>query len=409
TMGIVETLLKRGHRVRVLSDETTRQEIDNAGGAFVSWRSAPVFGGEEERGFGDWALPNFQEVMRQLLVPLSCNAAGGFARDVIAEIDRQRPDLVVNFDMMLGPITGCEARGVPVVNLMTAIAHAPFPLPGQPPFGMGLAPPKTSAEQAEQERIAREYNAILDSGLDALNATRAELGLKPLAHVADQERTLSMRFLGTAQAFDFAPDPLPPKIRYVGPLIRDPVWAQQWQSPWPASDKRPLIVVGFSTSFQNHVACLQRVIDACAELPVRALVTLGPALRKGELEARANTQIVESAPHDIVMREAALVVNHGGHGTVMTALMHRLPQLILPHGRDQGDNAVRITERSAGLSVPNTASTEEMRAALLRLLNEPSFAAGARKLGDAVAREVEHSTLITDLEALATQGPRDAA
>jgi UDP:flavonoid glycosyltransferase YjiC (YdhE family) len=244
----------------------------------------------------------------------------------------------------------------------------------------------------------------MDTGLPALNAARAELGLAPLAHVADQINAVAMRFLGTARAFDFpSTEELPKNVRYVGPLIKDPAWAKPWRSPWPASDTRPLVLVSFSTGFQNHVECLQRVIDACADLPVRVLVTLGGAVFENEMRPTANTAVVASAPHDVVMREAALVVNHGGHGTVMTALMHRLPQLVIPHGRDQGDNAVRITERGAGLSLPNTASTEEVCAALQRLLNEPAFAAGARKLGDAVAREVEQSTLIPDLEALAAK------
>lgn len=404
TMGVVETLIKRGHRVRVLSDSSSRKEVERTGAAFVQWQRALSLGGEERNTeFGDWALPNFDEVMKQMLVPLACDAAGGFAQDVIAELERESADLVVNFDMLLGPITGCEAREQTVVNLMTAIAHAPFPLVGQPPFGMGLAPPTTAVERAEQERIALKREAILDAGLAALNRARAELGLLPIAHVADQANALAMRFLGTAKAFDFAPEPMPPKLRYVGPLIRDPEWAQDWRSPWPPSDRRPLVLIGFSTSYQNHAACLQRVIDACADLPVRTLVTLGPSILPSEVRAAANTVIVESAPHDIVMREATLVVNHGGHGTVSTALIHRLPQLVIPHGRDQGDNAVRITERGAGLSVPNTASTEEMRVALQRLLNEPSFAAAARRLGDAVAREVEQSTLIADLESLAAR------
>jgi UDP:flavonoid glycosyltransferase YjiC (YdhE family) len=85
----------------------------------------------------------------------------------------------------------------------------------------------------------------------------------------------------------------------------------------------------------------------------------------------------------------------------MTALMHRVPMLVLPHGRDQGDNAVRITERGAGLSLAPTASTEEIRAALDRLLNEPAFRFAAKRLGDAVAQEVEHSRVVEELETFA--------
>lgn len=401
-MGVVETLIKRGHSVRVMSDITTKEDVDGAGAPLIPWTRTKIAGRERNEEFGDWAFSDFGDVIEKMLAPWLFGAAIGYAQDMIEEIERERADLLVNFDMLIGPLMGCEAKRQKLALLSTCIAHFPFALPGLPPFGTELGPPRNEAERREQAQLMEQRERQMDAGLPALNAGRAELGLAPLAHVSEQINAVAMRFLGTARAFDFpSAEELPKNVRYVGPLIRDPAWAKPWRSPWPASDPRPLVLVSFSTGFQNHVACLQRVIDACSALPVRALVTLGGSIEESEMRSAPNVAIVKSAPHDVVMREASLVVDHGGHGTVSTTLMHRLPQLVIPHGRDQGDNAVRITERGAGLSLPNTASTEEMRAALSRLLNEPGFKANARRLGDAVAREVEQSTLIGDLEALA--------
>ena len=58
---------------------------------------------------------------------------------------------------------------------------------------------------------------------------------------------------------------------------------------------------------------------------------------------------------------------------------------------------MRVTERGAGLSLPASASTAEIHAALRRLLEEPAFRAAAHRLGDAVAGEAEGATLIEDL------------
>ena len=334
-----------------------------------------------------------------------CGAALAYAQDLNAELDREAADLVVNFDMVFGVMTGCEARGQRLASLSTCISM--FPLPGIPPFGAGLAPARTESEEQLHAQIAAGAMALFDTGLPALNAARSALGMKALVHVLDQSGAAIVRFLGTARAFDFASSALPVNVRYVGPLIRDPVWTAPWVSPWSATDTRPLVLVGFSTSYQNHAACLQRIIDACADMPVRVLLTLGGAIRKDELRPASNTALVDSAPHNLVMRETSIVVTHGGHGTVMTALIHRLPLLVIPHGRDQGDNAVRITERGAGLSLPATASADALRRALGRLLAEPAFRAGAQRLGDAVAAEVEHSTLIDELETLAA-APTDA-
>jgi UDP:flavonoid glycosyltransferase YjiC (YdhE family) len=102
-----------------------------------------------------------------------------------------------------------------------------------------------------------------------------------------------------------------------------------------------------------------------------------------------------------LLAQAALVVTHGGHGTVARALRHSRPMLVLPHGRDQGDNAVRVTERGAGLALPPNASVADIRSAIARLLAEPEFTDAAGHLGDAVARETAESPVVEVLEDLA--------
>ncbi len=108
------------------------------------------------------------------------------------------------------------------------------------------------------------------------------------------------------------------------------------------------------------------------------------------------------------MAWADVVITHGGHGTVMKALVAGKPILFLPHGRDQDDNAVRVTHRGAGLSLSATSSVADMGAALRRLLDEPGFAANARRLGDQVAHDARHSSIVSVLERLAAM-PRVVA
>ena len=130
-----------------------------------------------------------------------CGLALAYAEDVIAELERRSADLVVNFDMVLGVMTGCEARRQKLALLSTCISM--FPLPGIPPFGAGLAPAKNDADRALHSDIAAAASRLFDSGLQTLNAARAALGLAPLAHVLDQANAAQLRLLGTARAFDF--------------------------------------------------------------------------------------------------------------------------------------------------------------------------------------------------------------
>jgi UDP:flavonoid glycosyltransferase YjiC (YdhE family) len=330
-----------------------------------------------------------------------CGPALLYAEDVIDELRRESADVVATCEGLFGVMAGCESIGQKFVNLCPNISLAP--LPGVPPLGPGLAPARNEEERLLHAQIAEASVGMFDSGLPALNAARLSLGLPPIAHVLDQFRAADLELLATSRAFDFPSEGLPARVRYVGPQLADPQWAKTWNSPWAPSDKRPLIAVGFSTTFQNHAQVLQNVIDAFAGMEVRVLITLGGSIKQDELRPASNCVLVESAPHSVVMRQAALVVTHGGHGTIIRALMSRKPILVIPHGRDQNDNAVRVTERGAGLSLLLDASIESIRAAGERLLREPSFREAAIRLGDLVIADAENSTIVQELESIARQ------
>jgi MGT family glycosyltransferase len=403
----VRKLLARGHRVRVMSEECNRPECEAAGAKFLAWQRAPsrVDRSPGSQTCRDWAAATPQEGLLVTIRDTWCGPALAYAEDVIEQLRHEPADLVVTTEALFGAMAACEGIGQPFVTFSANLSLVP--LPGIPPLGPGLPPARNEAERAMHAAIAEASVAMFDSGLPALNAARAALGLAPLAHLLDQFRAAEAELLATSRAFDFPCADLPSRVRYVGPQIGDPHWARKWNSPWPPSDKRPLVAVGFSTTFQNHAAVLQRVIDALAPLPVRVLVTLGGSIKDSELKAAANCVLVESAPHSQVMREAAFVVTHGGHGTVMRALLSRAPMLVIPHGRDQNDNAIRVTERGAGLSLMPDASVESIRSACERLLEDASFRTSAKKLGDLVTNEAENSTLVHELETAAAKSCRD--
>ena len=398
---VVGKLLARGHRVRVMSDACNRPESEAAGAAFVAWNRAPSRPDRTRntQTFRDYAAPTPQEGILTVVRDVWCGPARQYAEDLLDELRREPADLVVTCEALFGVMAACESVGQPYATLCPNISLAP--LPGIPPLGPGLPPATNEQERELHRQIAAASQGMFDSGLPSLNAARAAIGLGPLEHLLDQLKSAKVELLATSSAFDFPSDCLPPKVRYVGPQIGDPHWAQPWISPWPASDPRPLVAVGFSTTFQGHVGVMQKIVDALATLPVRVLVTLGGSVSPDEIRAAENCVVVDSAPHSQVVRQSAAFITHGGHGTVVRGLMGRVPLLIIPHGRDQNDNAVRVTARGAGLMLMPDASVEAIRAACERLLTEPSFKAAARRLGDQIAADAEHSTVVEELEAAA--------
>ncbi len=118
------------------------------------------------------------------------------------------------------------------------------------------------------------------------------------------------------------------------------------------------------------------------------------------LRAPANVAVVASAPHRLVLPHADLVVTHGGHGTVIKALAAGVPLVILHHGRDQADNAVRVTARGAGVAVPRTASAQRIATAVTDVLGDPAYRRSAARLGEAITRDAESGMLVSELEQL---------
>jgi UDP:flavonoid glycosyltransferase YjiC (YdhE family) len=138
---------------------------------------------------------------------------------------------------------------------------------------------------------------------------------------------------------------------------------------------------------------------------VRGVVTTGPALNPGTLIARPNVHVVEAAPHGQVLAQADLVICHGGHGTLMKAFAADLPVLVLPHGRDQADNAARVTYHRAGLTLPRTASPGRIANTATRLLHDPSYQQAASALGRAIRRDAAGDALIEALEDIPETSP----
>jgi UDP:flavonoid glycosyltransferase YjiC (YdhE family) len=79
-------------------------------------------------------------------------------------------------------------------------------------------------------------------------------------------------------------------------------------------------------------------------------------------------------------------VTQGGAGTIVAALCHGLPHLILPQGADQFRNATTAERAGVALVLPPSQVTPEaVGSVAYRLLDDPSLTGAAR----AVQAEIE--------------------
>jgi len=389
-LSVARQTQRLGIEVLVLSDEANRSAAEALGLPFQAWRQAPnrLTPGSQQDNLRDWAAPTPLAVIDGICEQVICGPAAAYGADVLATLRGFPADLMVSNELLFGALMGAEAAGVPFALLTGNLW--PFPTrTDQPPFGPGLAPAQDAAEEARDANIREALLSVYGRRLPELNAAREALGLAPLARFFDQIADARSILLSVAQAFDFTADPPPAPFAYIGPMIRDPDWAPTEAVALPAGQD-PLVLISSSTLYQAQEDMLRRCLAAVAGEPVRAILTLGPAVDPAAFaEAPENVAVLAAASHDALAPHCAAVISHAGHGTVVRPLLHGVPLVNLPMGRDQLDNAARIAARGAGLTLPQTAAPEEIRAALRRVLAEPTFRAAAARLGGAIRREID--------------------
>jgi MGT family glycosyltransferase len=382
-------LRQQGHHVRVMADPVMHDEIKTGNFEFVTWHRAPT---------GSAADPTDITDMADWIRRVCFDPAADYAMDVRDEVNRTSVDAVLSIDVLFGAVLGAEAAGVPIAMLSPHVSLRP--LPGLPPASSGLTQPKTPEERSEVAAASDQIIQLLNRFLPIMNDACRRLRVAGMTSVMDLFDRPARVLLAISRAFDFEAGSLPDNVRYIGPLLDQPGWSKPWQAPWSAASSRPRALIACSTGAQGQRDLMQRVIKAMGSVEVDAVATTGPNLDIADLQAPKNVHLLHSAPHDAVMKEVSLVVTQGGHGTVNRALIHGLPLLVMPMGRDQGDNAARVEAKGAGLRLPPSASEADIAVAASRLIREPQFRECARRLGDAVKADMAASALVSEMEAI---------
>lgn len=399
-LGIARRLVERGHDVRVLTEPSLEGEVTAAGASFVALTTAPRrFDRSAESDFvrdfeARTPIGEFARTRDRVMI----GPAARYADDVLAELQRAPADaLVVDWLLLGGAIAG-EAAGLPTA----LICHNPYmvPEPGRPAPGFGFTPANGPAGRLRDAIGNRLFRAMFHRALPTLNVARRGLGLSELETVQQLFDHTDRVLVLTEEAFDFIPRARAANVVYVGPILDEPGDTTAWSPPWAPDDHRPLVLVTTSSYFQDPHKMLETACAAIGRLGARAVVTTGP-IDPATLPVSEDIVAASSLPHNQVLPHAQAVVTHCGLGTVHRALIHGVPILCQPIGRDQPDVAARVTAAGAGLRLGPNTSVRRVAQALSRLLSEPAFAEQARTTGVRLQASTEGERYVTELEALA--------
>jgi UDP:flavonoid glycosyltransferase YjiC (YdhE family) len=126
---------------------------------------------------------------------------------------------------------------------------------------------------------------------------------------------------------------------------------------------------------------------------VRVLFTTGQAVEDSRYVAPGpHVHVAPWVPQADVLPRASLVVCHGGSGTTLGALAAGVPLVITPLFADQPQNARRVADVGAGVTVvprdpeavAGAVDPVDLRRGITDVLADPAFAAGARRVADEI-------------------------
>jgi len=288
------------------------------------------------------------------------------ARALLPLLSDRRPDLVVHDNMELGSPTAAEALGIPHAT------HSYGPVvPGTADLAGVLGRTLTTADLPDS----------IDSVFRAPYLDICPPSLQPTGRTAPWTRPFALR-------------PAPGEIRA----------GDELPAGFSGLPHQQTIYLTLGTIMNQRPEVFRAVLAGCAEHEVNVVTTLGPGVDPTDLGPQPDSVLIATyLPQALVLPHCSAVVSHVGAGTMLGALCFGLPQLALPQGTDQPQNAAALVASGAGISVePDEITPEAIATALGRVLAEPGIRSRAESIQQEIAEMPTPDAVLEQLLAAAT-------
>jgi UDP:flavonoid glycosyltransferase YjiC (YdhE family) len=383
-IAVGKALVDRGHEVTLETWSRWQSHVEGEGMRFAPAPEYQVFPTRE----------------RPLKPYAAAARAAGETRPLIRELS---PHVVVNDVLTLAPALAAELEGRPRATLVPHFY--PPSAPGLPPYGLGAMPARSRLGRAAWRLARTQLDKGVERGRRELNETRRRVGLPELdRRYGGISEDLCL--VATFPQLEY-PRAWPKGVHVTGPVVWEPP-TDPIELP-PGVD--PLVLIAPSTSQDREERLIRAALEGLAGLPVRMLAARNrhPGRPGAEWHSPvpANTRLVDWVSYSQVMPESAVVVCHGGHGTMARAIAAGAVVVTVPASGDMGENGVRAQWAGAGLNLPaRFLSPATLRWAVRSVLERPRLGARARELAAWATRNDGAENAAALVERFATRASR---
>ncbi len=402
---VARELKRRGWRVRMLTGANYRRMVETAGIRFIPLPPEAdtldgIGAGDDDR---DRGLATINRGVERAFVDPAAPAA-----ETLADILRHEPADVVLHDMtFLGVQTLFSRRPADrPLTVMCGIGPAGFSSRDTAPYGLGITPLAHPLLNRLRNRVLgvaamtvlRPVHRSLDLFLETVGA--------PALNGAFFMDVLSRSDLlaqFTVSEFEYARSDAPENLRFYGPMatvVTQPTPTPAWFDDLDPA--LPLVHVTQGTVANTDFSeVVEPTLTALADLPVQVAVTTGGRPLEALPPRPANAFAASYLPYDELLAHTSVLVTNGGYGGLHHAMRHGVPIVIAGDSEDKVETSARVQHAGVGVNLRTGRPTPDaVRAAVQRILADPSYAANARRIGEAIAVAPGAVGLADDVEQL---------
>jgi MGT family glycosyltransferase len=245
--------------------------------------------------------------------------------------------------------------------------------------GVRLLPMLAMPEQyvPDELRVTDVLGALVPESADEVRDFLSERDLSGVraAEFMNNREGCCVSFLPRA----FQPDgtDFDGRFTFTGPCLG----ADRLAETWPGDDE-PQVLVSLGTVHNDNTDFFGTAMTALADLALRAVIVTGGRVAPADLPTPPpNVSVRARVPHLAALARASVYVCHGGMGSVMEALYHGAPVIVVPQSPEHRLTGERVRELGLGRCLPpETLTAAKLTTTLRETLSDKTIAARCTRM-----------------------------
>lgn len=353
TLSFVTELIKQGNRVTYFCTEDFRSIVEPTGAKYVAVKSW-IQTNDKHNDSGSEKKEGAEDSAAAVVPFLFLNEAGAYIDDVLAVLEKDRPDAIVHDFAGIAGTMAADVLKVPNIMLYTSyptnkeysVAESFEGVPENHPLRLAAA--EIAEGYVAKYGCRRMTVKEIFDGHGDFNIVMMQKKLVPNNESFDDTFVFTGVQMGKRTAF----------------------------GSWKAPDNGKLLVYSsLGTAFNNWPEYYPILFDAVRDLDINVFAALG-AIELDSLEnIPSNVEVGKMVPQLDILSQASVFITHAGMGGTGESIYYGVPMIAIPQMDEQAITARQIEKKGQGAAFldKNTITAAALKNAIVRLLHEDSY------------------------------------